>query len=173
MYQLQLRVGVSHTRQRSDRQAFEFQGEIDELPNGITPAVGEDLELPGLLGHYELVFRVDDITVNRDVTEVRGFRWCNTDGDFCYHEDSLRDMYGTTRRREISTDEVIPAKVQEQLNREADSPPPYPSDGVPCPGVVSPQGASDAPYCMQCGVQMTRAGSGHACPSCGSTSGFG
>jgi ribonucleoside-diphosphate reductase alpha chain len=30
---------------------------------------------------------------------------------------------------------------------------------------------SDAPYCMQCGVQMMRAGSCHACPSCGSTSG--
>jgi ribonucleoside-diphosphate reductase alpha chain len=31
--------------------------------------------------------------------------------------------------------------------------------------------ASDAPYCYQCGVQMQRAGSCHACPSCGSTSG--
>jgi len=30
---------------------------------------------------------------------------------------------------------------------------------------------SDAPYCMQCGVQMQRAGSCHACPSCGTTSG--
>ncbi|MEO9223960.1 MAG: LAGLIDADG family homing endonuclease [Acidimicrobiales bacterium] len=30
---------------------------------------------------------------------------------------------------------------------------------------------SDAPYCMQCGVQMVRSGSCHACPSCGSTSG--
>ena len=31
--------------------------------------------------------------------------------------------------------------------------------------------ASDAPICMQCGVQMSRAGSCYACPSCGSTSG--
>ena len=31
--------------------------------------------------------------------------------------------------------------------------------------------AADAPMCMQCGVQMMRAGSCHACPSCGSTSG--
>jgi ribonucleoside-diphosphate reductase alpha chain len=31
--------------------------------------------------------------------------------------------------------------------------------------------ASDAPYCFQCGVQMQRAGSCHACPSCGTTSG--
>ena len=30
---------------------------------------------------------------------------------------------------------------------------------------------SDAPMCMQCGVQMQRAGACHACPSCGSTSG--
>ncbi|MCX7619440.1 MAG: vitamin B12-dependent ribonucleotide reductase [Acidimicrobiales bacterium] len=31
--------------------------------------------------------------------------------------------------------------------------------------------AVDAPICMQCGVQMQRAGSCHACPSCGNTSG--
>ena len=30
---------------------------------------------------------------------------------------------------------------------------------------------SDAPYCSQCGIQMVRAGSCHACPSCGTTSG--
>jgi len=30
---------------------------------------------------------------------------------------------------------------------------------------------SDSPYCFQCGVQMQRAGSCHACPSCGTTSG--
>jgi ribonucleoside-diphosphate reductase alpha chain len=38
----------------------------------------------------------------------------------------------------------------------------------------APQGIvrhSDAPMCMLCGVQMQRAGSCHACPSCGSTSG--
>ncbi|MFS8482984.1 MAG: hypothetical protein FWJ94_13865, partial [Acidimicrobiia bacterium] len=40
------------------------------------------------------------------------------------------------------------------------------------PPAVQRTGASvDAPYCMQCGVQMQRAGSCHACPSCGSTSG--
>jgi ribonucleoside-diphosphate reductase alpha chain len=37
------------------------------------------------------------------------------------------------------------------------------------PGFI--QAESDAPYCMECGVQMQRAGSCHACPSCGSTSG--
>ena len=44
--------------------------------------------------------------------------------------------------------------------------------GTPNP-VIRPVVASsvDAPYCMQCGVQMQRAGSCHACPSCGTTSG--
>jgi ribonucleoside-diphosphate reductase alpha chain len=39
---------------------------------------------------------------------------------------------------------------------------------VPQPLAVK---AHDAPMCMQCGVQMMRAGSCHACPSCGTTSG--
>ncbi|MGH9104519.1 MAG: vitamin B12-dependent ribonucleotide reductase, partial [Acidimicrobiales bacterium] len=46
------------------------------------------------------------------------------------------------------------------------------------PGKVTPGGgkpispaSSDAPYCYQCGVQMQRAGSCFACPSCGTTSG--
>ena len=50
--------------------------------------------------------------------------------------------------------------------------------GVTDPAPAKPSAAippkvthSDAPYCMQCGVQMQRAGSCHACPSCGSTSG--
>jgi ribonucleoside-diphosphate reductase alpha chain len=42
---------------------------------------------------------------------------------------------------------------------------------APAPGPAVPDRGSDAPYCMQCGVQMQRSGSCHACPSCGSTSG--
>jgi len=42
-----------------------------------------------------------------------------------------------------------------------------PAGSAPKPAVRH----SDAPMCMQCGVQMNRAGSCHACPSCGSTSG--
>jgi ribonucleoside-diphosphate reductase alpha chain len=39
-------------------------------------------------------------------------------------------------------------------------------------GLVGPVVAeSDAPYCFQCGVQMIRSGTCHACPSCGTTSG--
>jgi len=41
----------------------------------------------------------------------------------------------------------------------------------PNPNIAPKATHSDAPYCMQCGVQMQRAGSCHACPSCGSTSG--
>jgi len=41
----------------------------------------------------------------------------------------------------------------------------------PNPNIPMKVTHSDAPYCMQCGVQMQRAGSCHACPSCGSTSG--
>jgi ribonucleoside-diphosphate reductase alpha chain len=39
------------------------------------------------------------------------------------------------------------------------------------PAAVARVQHSDAPYCMQCGIQMQRAGSCHACPSCGTTSG--
>jgi ribonucleoside-diphosphate reductase alpha chain len=42
---------------------------------------------------------------------------------------------------------------------------------APAPTAPAPARHSDAPMCMQCGVQMIRAGSCHACPSCGSTSG--
>jgi ribonucleoside-diphosphate reductase alpha chain len=45
------------------------------------------------------------------------------------------------------------------------------SDYTPGYGSVRPVYKSDAPMCMQCGVQMQRAGACHACPSCGSTSG--
>ncbi|HVM53205.1 MAG TPA: vitamin B12-dependent ribonucleotide reductase [Acidimicrobiales bacterium] len=42
---------------------------------------------------------------------------------------------------------------------------------APSPGASTRPANADAPYCMTCGVQMIRAGSCHACPSCGSTSG--
>jgi ribonucleoside-diphosphate reductase alpha chain len=43
---------------------------------------------------------------------------------------------------------------------------------APAPVELAPGSRhADAPMCMQCGVQMIRAGSCHACPSCGSTSG--
>jgi len=45
------------------------------------------------------------------------------------------------------------------------------TDHSPAQGIPRVITHSDAPMCMQCGVQMQRAGSCHACPSCGSTSG--
>ena len=45
---------------------------------------------------------------------------------------------------------------------------PTPVDNTPAAGVIRNH---DAPMCMQCGVAMIRAGSCHACPSCGNTSG--
>ena len=47
-------------------------------------------------------------------------------------------------------------------------------DGLGRPPAALPHAGvrhSDAPMCMQCGVQMIPAGSCHACPSCGNTSG--
>ena len=47
-----------------------------------------------------------------------------------------------------------------------------PSPSAPAPAAVAPKVRhADAPMCMPCGVQMQRAGSCHACPSCGTTSG--
>jgi ribonucleoside-diphosphate reductase alpha chain len=60
------------------------------------------------------------------------------------------------------------------------SPPSYNTTGAdldpvtttaPIAAVTARPTNRDAPYCMQCGVQMIRAGSCHACPSCGTTSG--
>jgi ribonucleoside-diphosphate reductase alpha chain len=41
----------------------------------------------------------------------------------------------------------------------------------PLPAEAPQPAQLDAPYCYQCGVQMLRAGTCFACPSCGSTSG--
>jgi ribonucleoside-diphosphate reductase alpha chain len=52
------------------------------------------------------------------------------------------------------------------------SPAPAPAPAATAaPAPAKAKAHSDAPLCMQCGVQMQRAGSCHACPSCGSTSG--
>ena len=53
--------------------------------------------------------------------------------------------------------------------------PVIPTEALPIAVPIAPKApkvrVSDAPYCMQCGVQMMRSGSCYACPSCGSTSG--
>ena len=46
-----------------------------------------------------------------------------------------------------------------------------PTEAPPTPPAAPSMRQIDAPYCYQCGVQMQRAGSCFACPSCGTTSG--
>jgi ribonucleoside-diphosphate reductase alpha chain len=48
---------------------------------------------------------------------------------------------------------------------------PRPIEHAEGPAATPAVRVSDAPYCYQCGVQMQRAGSCFACPSCGTTSG--
>ena len=43
-------------------------------------------------------------------------------------------------------------------------------DNTPARGIATAKPV-DSPMCMQCGINMVRAGSCHACPSCGNTSG--
>jgi ribonucleotide reductase alpha subunit len=58
------------------------------------------------------------------------------------------------------------------LDEMAAGMPPAPRPSPAAHSVAGPQARqADAPYCYQCGVQMQRAGSCFACPSCGSTSG--
>ncbi len=75
---------------------------------------------------------------------------------------------------------TIPSAEELVQQLELGTAPPAPNNDITNPqGVVrateiTPKPSvkhSDAPMCMQCGVQMNRAGSCHACPSCGSTSG--
>ena len=75
---------------------------------------------------------------------------------------------------------TIPTAEELVQQLELGTAPPAPNNDITNPGgivraaEITPKPSvrhSDAPMCMQCGVQMNRAGSCHACPSCGSTSG--
>ena len=67
----------------------------------------------------------------------------------------------------VSDPKSVPSAGELATQMELGTAPVTPVDNTPAAGIV----AHDAPLCMQCGVQMIRAGSCHACPSCGSTSG--
>ncbi|MCO5330411.1 MAG: vitamin B12-dependent ribonucleotide reductase [Ilumatobacteraceae bacterium] len=76
----------------------------------------------------------------------------------------------------VADPKSVPSAEELAVQMELGVAPPAPNNDITNPGgVARPEGAtvrhSDAPMCMQCGVQMVRAGSCHACPSCGSTSG--
>lgn len=82
-------------------------------------------------------------------------------------EASITTLTGT----EIVPDpKSIPRAGDLQLQLDSHVAPEAPhTDHSPAHGVTRP--ASDAPMCMECGVQMHRAGACHVCPSCGNTSG--
>jgi ribonucleoside-diphosphate reductase alpha chain len=81
----------------------------------------------------------------------------------------------TSTGTEIAPDpKSVPSAGELAAQMAAGTVPLTPEDNTGARGIVRPSSqvrASDAPMCMQCGVQMIRSGSCHACPSCGSTSG--
>jgi ribonucleoside-diphosphate reductase alpha chain len=82
----------------------------------------------------------------------------------------------TSNGSELATDpKSLPSAGELQAQLDLGVAPTAPNNDVTNPGGATRPKAtirqSDAPMCMQCGVQMNRAGSCHACPSCGSTSG--
>jgi len=80
-------------------------------------------------------------------------------------ETAIASSAGT----EIAPDpKSIPSAAELAAGLESGAIAPTVEDNTPARGAVRPV---DAPMCMQCGVHMVRAGSCHACPSCGSTSG--
>ena len=91
-------------------------------------------------------------------------------------QPTLPGVYESVIESNIGTDiasdpKSIPSAGDLATQMELGIAPPAPkSDNTPSAGTARKR-QSDAPMCMQCGVQMNRAGSCHACPSCGSTSG--
>ncbi len=75
----------------------------------------------------------------------------------------------TSTGTEIAADpKSVPTAGELAEQMEVGTTVPTPVDNTPAAGVIRQH---DAPMCMQCGVAMIRAGSCHACPSCGTTSG--
>jgi ribonucleoside-diphosphate reductase alpha chain len=75
----------------------------------------------------------------------------------------------TSTGSEIAADpKSVPSAGELADQLELGTAAPTPVDNTPAAGVIR---THDTPMCMQCGVTMIRAGSCHACPSCGSTSG--
>jgi len=85
-------------------------------------------------------------------------------------EASIETSAGTEM---VQDPKSIPSAEDLLQQLEAGTAPPAPINDITNPGGLARPAVkhSDAPMCMQCGVQMNRAGSCHACPSCGSTSG--
>jgi ribonucleoside-diphosphate reductase alpha chain len=85
-----------------------------------------------------------------------------------YDERVELGILGTSERIQPTLPGVEEAGVE--THQGADVPPDPPTrHEAPVVDVVRP--AADAPLCMTCGVQMTRAGSCYVCQECGTTSG--
>ena len=85
-------------------------------------------------------------------------------------EESI--TYTSTGSDIVADPKSVPSVSELAASMETGLAPAAPkSDHTPGMGTPRPVYKSDAPMCMQCGVQMQRAGACHACPSCGSTSG--
>jgi ribonucleoside-diphosphate reductase alpha chain len=103
--------------------------------------------------------------------------------DYLPYEDRLELGVLTSAERTQQTLPGVDEAVTPNLSLVDDRPvggedvlaPPAPREPVgPVRSIGAPLSLpleSDSPYCFQCGVQMQRAGSCHACPSCGTTSG--
>jgi ribonucleoside-diphosphate reductase alpha chain len=79
----------------------------------------------------------------------------------------------TNQGSEVEPDvKSVPSASELAAGLESGALTPTVEDNTAARGVVRPAGVvHDAPMCMQCGITMVRAGSCHACPSCGNTSG--
>jgi len=82
-------------------------------------------------------------------------------------------IFTTGERTQQTLPGVVESVVETNTGHDlVPDPPSVPSADDFAVGLVqTPLPATDAPICMQCGVHMHRAGSCHACPSCGNTSG--
>ena len=90
------------------------------------------------------------------------------------------NIFSTAERMQPTLPGVEETMVETRQGSEMPADPPSVESASELVASLSGSGAvttlgdrptSDAPMCMQCGVQMQRAGSCHACPSCGTTSG--
>jgi ribonucleoside-diphosphate reductase alpha chain len=83
-------------------------------------------------------------------------------------EESVIEMTTSQGHDMVADPKTIPSASELSAQLETGLIAPAPVEHQP---TLIARPTADAPMCMQCGVQMVRAGSCHACPSCGNTSG--
>ena len=88
-----------------------------------------------------------------------------------YEERVEMGILGTSERIQPTLPGVEEAAVETVQGGDAPSDPPTAHHAMTPVAVEPSRPSADAPLCMTCGVQMTRAGSCFVCQECGSTSG--